>query len=49
MTEHAGRVGWAGYLRKPVCSCGWEGGRVKEAWRAELELARHLDAERPAA
>lgn len=43
-TDHAGRVGWAGYLRKPVCVCGWEGRRQKEAARAEADLARHLEA-----
>jgi hypothetical protein len=42
--EHAARVGWAGYLRKPVCSCGWAGNRWKDVRHAERELARHLAA-----
>jgi hypothetical protein len=42
--DHLVRIGWAGYLRKPVCLCGWAGNRWKDPRHAEREGARHLAA-----
>jgi hypothetical protein len=38
---HTVHVGWAGYLRKAVCSCGWAGARWKDLRHAEREAEAH--------